>query len=137
MNAASKAPGRYLEGSDLLDLGLRKAGPNCEEQLGQAVSGNVVAEINEVELRPFVWLFQFCGAFSAGIALRSISTQHTLEKADVLGDYVDRLFCRHRLGDWCAGINRFWWIESNTWCPRLTAAMISSGLAVQVKAFDC
>ena len=28
------------------------------------------------------------------------------------------------------------WIDSNTWCPRLTAAMILSGSAVQVKAFD-
>ena len=27
------------------------------------------------------------------------------------------------------------WIESNTWCPRLTAAMILSGSAVQVKGF--
>src|SRR4030095_11741728 len=25
------------------------------------------------------------------------------------------------------------WIESNTWCPRLTAAMILSGSAVQLK----
>src|SRR3546814_5874774 len=27
------------------------------------------------------------------------------------------------------------WIESNTWCPRLTAAMILSGSAVQMKGF--
>ena len=36
-----------------------------------------------------------------------------------------------------AGKRSTYWIESNTWCPRLSAAMISSGLAVQVKAFDC
>src|ERR1700732_3728620 len=29
----------------------------------------------------------------------------------------------------------FWWIESNTWCPRLTAAMILLGSLVQVKGF--
>ncbi len=30
-----------------------------------------------------------------------------------------------------------YWIESNAWCPRLTAAMILSGSAVQVKGCDC
>ena len=29
----------------------------------------------------------------------------------------------------------FWWIEFNTWYPRLAAAMMRSGSAVQVKGF--
>jgi hypothetical protein len=33
--------------------------------------------------------------------------QHTLKKADLLGDYIDRPFSRYRLCNWCAGINRF------------------------------
>jgi hypothetical protein len=28
-----------------------------------------------------------------------------------------------------------YWFKSNIWCPRLTAAMMPSGLAVQVKGF--
>jgi hypothetical protein len=40
------------------------------------------------------------------------------------------------------GYSDYWqqktyWIESNAWCPRLTAAMILSGSAVQVKGRDC
>ena len=77
----------YLEGSDPLDLGLREGGPNCEERLGRAASGNGVAKVDLGGASTFVvGLLQFCGAFSAGIVPCSISTQHTLEKADLLGD---------------------------------------------------
>ena len=34
---------------------------------------------------------------SAGIFPSSISTQHALKKADLLDEYIDRLFLRHRL----------------------------------------
>ncbi|MSP67886.1 MAG: hypothetical protein EXQ96_07295, partial [Alphaproteobacteria bacterium] len=37
------------------------------------------------------------------------------------------------LGDGLTLARRRQWMESNTWCPRLTAAMILSGSAVQVK----
>jgi hypothetical protein len=37
----------------------------------------------------------------------SVSTQHTFQKADLLGDDVNGLFSRQRLGNWSPGINRF------------------------------
>jgi hypothetical protein len=39
-----------------------------------------------------------------GIFSPFISTQHTLKKANLLSDYIDRLFSRHRLGNWCCGL---------------------------------
>jgi hypothetical protein len=36
----------------------------------------------------------------------SISAQHTLKKADLLSNDIDRLFSRQRLGDRGAGFNR-------------------------------
>ena len=41
-----KGAGQVSRRIGFLDLGLRIGGPNCEEQLGRAVSGNVVAEVN-------------------------------------------------------------------------------------------
>jgi len=42
-----------------------------------------------------------------GIFPTSKSTQHALKKADLLGDYIDRLISRQRRGNWSSGINRF------------------------------
>jgi hypothetical protein len=42
-----------------------------------------------------------------GIIPLSMSTQYTLEKADLLGDYVDRRLFRELIGNRSSGVNRF------------------------------
>ena len=72
----------------------------------------------ELDLRPRRQLWRhelgelvcIAGRFSplAPIAIFPfISTQHALKKADLLGDYIDRLLSGQRRGDGSSGINRF------------------------------
>jgi hypothetical protein len=44
---------------------------------------------------------------SRGIIPFSMSTQYTLEKADLLCDYIDRRLFREPIGDRSSGVNRF------------------------------
>jgi hypothetical protein len=57
------------------------------------------------------------------LALETVKASASLLVADIQSNREGKFF------------NSCWWIESNTWCPLLTAATILSGLAVHVKGF--
>jgi hypothetical protein len=88
--------------SDSLAKGLERCRGNDRSQVGNAlIPARRFIRLNK-RIRGPLLAFR-----SAGILPPSISTQHTLKKADLLGDYIDRLLSRHRLGNRCPSIDRF------------------------------